>query len=446
VLPPVVALHAGITAAAPAAVWLVLAAAFAALARRRLAPTAVAAALAALTAPLAAAALLALAAHVVHARVVGGRLPTGARVALSSALGVAAVATAAAAAGTGPLAGIGGPAVGLPTMVTIVVVGAALVVLAWTRHRELRPALTPAVLLLAVAVVPGPARSAALLLALPFLAVLAGVVAEPVAAAVPAARATAVTAVPLAALASALVVGLLVVVNARPAPVVTLAGWATSELGPEAVLRADPLDRAELVANGVPPERLRDLTAPAAPNDLMMITDRPPNGVSDSAPPRCVAIAMLATVVRGSGGAPTVVCPAAPLQPDAAVAEQAGRARFGAALADNPSLELQPAADAALRAGIVDPRVVLVLADLASPRRLAIADFPVAPFEPPYALRRHVLLTAVDGMPASGEPLPLLRTWLAGQQRPFVPSSVVPEGPALLIGFSAPTPPGLLGG
>jgi hypothetical protein len=86
-----------------------------------------------------------------------------------------------------------------------------------------------------------------------------------------------------------------------------------------------------------------------------------------------------------------------------------------------------------------------MLADLASPRRLAVADFPVVPFEPPYALRRHVLLTAVDGQPASSDPLPLLRTWMEGQQRPSAPSSMEPEGPALLIGYPAPTPAGLLG-
>ena len=102
----------------------------------------------------------------------------------------------------------------------------------------------------------------------------------------------------------------------------------------------------------------------------MVVTDRPGTGAADAAAPRCVAIATLAVVPRGAGGAPTAVCPAAPLAPETVVAEQAARARFGAALARNPSLELQPEAAAALQAGLVDPRLVLVLADLASPRRL----------------------------------------------------------------------------
>ncbi len=445
VLPPVVILHAGVTSAAPAATWLVAAAALAASARRRGAPAAVAVGIAALTSPLAAAALLVLAAHLVHDRVLGGRLPPAARRATVLVTAAGAVAIAAAAAGNGPLAGVGGPVVGPGATLAVVAVGVVLSGLAWAHHPELRPALTPAVLLLAVAPVPGGGRPAALLLVLPFLAVVFAVLAEPVLAARPD-RSTVVSAVPITALALAAVVGLLAVVNATPTPPSGLAGWVNSELNPNVVLRADPLDRAELSANGIAAERLRDLAEPARPGELMVVTDRPATGVPDPAAPRCVAIATLAAVPRGAGGAPTAVCPAASLAPEAVVAEQAARARFGSALARNPSLELQPEAAAVLRAGLVDPRLVLVLADLASPRRLAVDDFPVEPLEPSYALRRHVLLSAVDGLPASGDPQPLVRTWFAGQQSPFVPNSIDVRGEALLIGFPAPTPTGLITG
>ena len=446
VVPPIVALHAGITAAAPATVWLVLSGALIAMARRQVAAAAVAAGLAILTAPLAGACLLALAAHLVHARVMGVGLRDNVRAPLSTGLGVAALFVSAAAAGNGPLAGVGGPVVGIGTMVLVVGAGVVLAGFAWAQHPELRPALTPLLLLLAVSAVPGASRSAALLLALPFLAVTFAVLAEPVAESVPEQRRPAVAALPLTALALALVVGLLTAVNARPARPVSLAAWATSELGPDAVVRADPLDRAELVAGGVPAERLRDLDGPGRAGDLVMVTDRPTNGAVGRVVPQCVPITTLASVPRGAGGSPTAVCSATPIPPATVAAEQAGRARFGGALARNPALDLQPAAAAALEAGIVDPRLVLVLADLASPRRLAIADFPVASFEPPYALRRRVLLTAVDGMPASGDPQPLLRTWLSSQQAPFVPSSVEARGPALLIAYPAPTPTGLLTG
>jgi hypothetical protein len=446
VVPPIVALHAAITAAAPATVWLVLAGALIAWARKQVVAAAIAAGLAVLTAPLAAACLLALAAHLVHERVLAPRLPKRLRLPVVVVIALAALGVAAAAAGNGPLAGVGGPVVGLG--VTILVVGAGLVLagLTWVQHPELRPALSPAVLLLVVAVVPGAARSAALLLALPFLAMIFAVLAEPVAAALPESRRTAAAAVPLTALALALVVGLLAVVNVRPQPPVSLAAWASSELGPDAIVHADPLDRAELLAGGVAPERLRDLDGPARVGELVMVTDRPTTGAAATPVPRCAAISTLASVPRGAGGSPTAVCPGSPVAPATAAAEQAGRARFGSALARNPSLQLEPAAAAALEAGIVDPRIVLVLADLASPRKLAIADFPVAPFEPPYALRRRVVLTAVDGMPASGDPQPLVRTWLSSQQPPFVPSTVQTDGTALLIAYPAPTPTGLLAG
>jgi len=436
VLPPVVFLHAGVTGAAPATAWLVIAAALAASARRRVAPAAVAAGIAALTAPLAGAVLLALAAHLAHDRVLAGRLPSAARLPVALATGAAAV--------DGPLAGTGGPVVGLGLTLTVVVAGVVLSWLAWAQHPELRPGLTPAVLLLAVALVPGAARSAALLLVLPFLALVFAMLAEPLVAATPE-RSTAVAAVPLTALALAAVVGLLAVVNTPPAPPTGLAGWVSSEIGPNVAIRADPLDRAELSASGIAAERLLDLGQPARPGELMVVTDRPATGAPPAAP-RCVALATLATVPRGAGGAPTTVCPAAPPEPATAVAEQAARARFGTALTRNPSLELQPEAAAALQAGLVDPRVVLVLADLASPRRLAVDDFPVEPLEPPYALRRHVLLSAVDGLPASGDPQPLVRTWFAAQQSPFVPNSIEARGEALLIGFPAPTPTGLIAG
>jgi hypothetical protein len=446
VVPPIVALHAAITAAAPATVWLVLAGALIALARKQVVAAAVAAGIAVLTAPLAAACLLALAAHLLHERVVGPRLPARLRLPAVVVTALAAVGVAAAAAGNGPLAGVGGPVVGLGVTILLVGAGFVLAGLTWVQHPELRPALSPAVLLLAVAVVPGAARSAALLLALPFVAMIFAVLAEPVAAALPESRQTLAAAVPLTALALALVVGLLAVVNVRPQPPVSLAAWASSELGPGAIVHADPLDRAELLSGGVAPERLRDLDGPVRAGDLVMVTDRPTTGARTSRVPRCAAISTLASVPRGAGGSPTAVCPGNPVAPATAAAEQAGRARFGSALARNPSLQLEPPAAAALEAGIVDPRIVLVLADLASPRKLAIADFPVAPFEPPYALRRRVVLTAVDGMPASGDPQPLIRTWFSSQQPPFVPSTIETDGPDLVIAYPAPTPTGLLAG
>lgn len=444
VTPPVVVLHAGVTAAAPAACWLAAAAALVVRTRGRPVLAVVAAVLAVLTAPLVAAGLLALAAHVVAVRFVGRRLAPAPRRALVAGLALAAVGVAAAAAGNGPLAGVGGPVVGPVTVAVVAAAGLAVGAVVAARHPVLRPLLGPAALLLAVAVVPGAGRAAALLLVLPLLAVALAVVAEAGTAPLPRPVRVAVAAVPAAALAVALVAGPVVAAGARPPSPTGLAAWAATELRPDAVLRADPLDRAELLADGVAAGRLRDLDGPALPGELLVLTRRPTTGAAAAAGPPCAAVTTLASMTHGTGGAPTTVCPADPVAPATAAAEQAGRARFGSALARNPALTLEPAAAAALEAGLVDPRVVLVLADLASPRRLAIADFPVAPYEPPDALRRRVLLTAVDGMPASGDPQPLVRTWLTRQLPPFVPSAIEATGPALLIVYPAPAPTGLL--
>ena len=175
---------------------------------------------------------------------------------------------------------------------------------------------------------------------------LVAVLLEPVAARSPPADAAGVAAVPLTALAVALVVGLLAVVNARPVPSSSLAGWASSELGPDAVVRADALDRADLLAGGVPAERLRDLAEPAAPGELLMVSERPGNGVDAPDVPGCVGLATLAAVPRGAGGAPTTICATGPVEP--MIAEQAERARFGALLVSNPALQLAPPAVEAL--------------------------------------------------------------------------------------------------
>ena len=445
VVPPVVVLHAGITAAAPATAWLVAAAALAASARRRVAPAAVAAGIAALTAPLAAAALLVLAAHLAHDRVLGGRLPPAARLPAVVALGATAVGVATAAAGNGPLAGIGGPVVGLGATLTVVAVGVVLSWLAWTQHPELRPALTPAVLLLAVALVPGAARSAALLLVLPFLAVVFALLAEPVVATLaepqhgrpgrPGHRPRAGHGRRVARRGQhdthpADRPGRLGEQRDRPER-----GPARGPVGPRRAL-------GERHRRGTP-ARPRRTGAPGRPDgghgpagDRCRRRGRAPLRRDRHAGRRSARSRR-----RSDGGVP-----GRPARPG----DRGGRA--GGPGPVRRRARAQPVARAAAgggrsaagRAG--GPAVVLVLADLASPRRLAVEDFPVEPLEPPYALRRHVLLERRRRAARLGGPQQLMRTWFAGQQRPFVPNSIEVRGEALLIGYPAPTPTGLIAG
>ncbi len=149
----------------------------------------------------------------------------------------------------------------------------------------------------------------------------------------------------------------------------------------------------------------------------------------------------MAGIARGTGGAPGAVCRTDGAA-ESVAAESARRTRLGSALADNPSLQLSPAAAAALRAGEVDPRLILVLTGMSTAHRVAVDDFPTVELDSPALPRRQALLTLLDGnAPASSE---LLRNWLTAQQPPFVPSAIRPVGSALLVGYPAPPLSGLL--
>lgn len=164
--PPLVVLQAGADPAAPAAVWLVLAALLAGRGPAAARIAYLALVIAAVTAPVAGVALAAFVAHGVWTRQLGRRLrPAGRWV-------TTVLATAVAALGSGLLAG-SAPAGPLPDagLVALIVVGALVVLLTVRCRRPLAPVGTGAVVLLALAAVPG-TRTAALLLLGPVLAML----------------------------------------------------------------------------------------------------------------------------------------------------------------------------------------------------------------------------------------------------------------------------------
>jgi hypothetical protein len=169
------------------------------------------------------------------------------------------------------------------------------------------------------------------------------------------------------------------------------------------------------------------------------VSDRPERGALS-----CLPAGTLAATDRGAGGVRTEVCPADPALSAAVTTERAARTRLGAALADNPALSVGPEAAAALRAGAVDPRLLDVLTALSVEHRFGIDAFPTTAVDDPAAPARRVRLSTVDGAPASGDPLPLLRSWLGSRQPPFAPSVVQPDGPAVLVGYPAPGGSGLL--
>jgi hypothetical protein len=435
-LPPVIAVYAGVTAAAPAALWLVVAALLV-VGVRGLGAGLLAGVLvlvAVLTAPLLAAAVLALGAHAIADRSVLRVLPNSVRIGVAAALGLLALLATVAAVGDGPLAGVGGPLLGDLGAVGCALLGVVVLGVGWWRARWLRPLLSPAVLLLAVVLfVPGPSRAAAAVLVVPVLALGAGVLVDELVG-----RAWAAPAVLVAAVAT--VVAAVVPAGAaavQPAPgMAALVGWARTELDPAWAVRADALDRAEFVAAGFPADRLRDGADPMATDgEVRVISDRPGPGTMRMS--GCPG-AELAAVEHGSGGVPTRICVAGP-----GADERTVRARIGSELAANPALTLSPAAARALRAGDVDARVMLLLTELSSGHRLEVVAFPAVAMDASGVPLRRVLVSTMDGI-AVGDRLPEVGSLLGAQLPPLVPGVVEPAGGALLIGYPAPAPAGLL--
>lgn len=439
-LPPTIAVHTGVTAGAPAALWLAVAAALVVREQGRgrgtVAVAAVLALVAVLTAPLLLAALLALVAHAVIDRSLLRGLPTRVQFALGGFLGVLAVVAGVLAIGDGPLAGVGGPLLGAAGAIGCALLGAVVLGVGWWRARWLRPLLSPAVLLLLVVLfVPGPSRATAAVLVIPVLALGVGVLVDDLV------RQRWVVPVLLVAAVATVVAAVLPVDPPPPAgpDLDALVGWARTEVDPAWTLRADALDRAEFAAAGFPTDRLRAATGPAAPDELQVVSDRPQAG-----PLPCPVGSTLAATDRGAGGVRTVVCPADARLGSALTAERAARARIGATLADNPALTVSPAADVALRSGAVDSRLLVVLAAMSTSHRLGVEAFPATDPDVAGAPLRRVLLSTVDDVAASGDPLPVLRSWLGGQQPPFAPALIEADGPAVLVGYPAPGQTGLL--
>jgi hypothetical protein len=76
----------------------------------------------------------------------------------------------------------------------------------------------------------------------------------------------------------------------------------------------------------------------------------------------------------------------------------------GSALADNPRLDLAPEADAALRGGWVDERVLTLLATVVVDHRVAVDGFPIAAAEARAAApARTVVVAAIDDRPVPGD-------------------------------------------
>ena len=423
VVAPLVALHFTLDPAGVASFWLVIAGCLAGQSRRATAVAGAAAVVAVLATPLVGVGLLVFAAVGLRTGHLGEDLPVRGRQVLqvfawSGALAVGVLATGSrrwTVTGAGPPP----PAV----LVGLLAVGTVVVAGAWLRLRNLRPVAVGVGTLLVTVAVPGAHAVTALLLAVPVLAVLAAALLD-----------VASTSRPLVArlgLAAVLVLGtatsgsLVTAAAAATPPRDALGAWIRHQLDPAVPVQADALTRAELRHEGVDPNRLVPLEVSA-----------PPGAVVVGAP--VAAGARRAELPDGpAGGAGSVqLAREVPVPADAP-----DGAHLGRLVSRNPALALDPAAVVLLERGAVDRRLVMVLTGLTATHRLIVSAFPAVPGEPDTALRRTVLVTAVDGVPV-GVPgvTEAVDRWLAGQQSPFRPATVAVVDDVLVIQYVTPSP------
>jgi hypothetical protein len=131
--------------------------------------------------------------------------------------------------------------------------------------------------------------------------------------------------------------------------------------------------------------------------------------------------------------------------------ELAARAAAGQELADNNALHFTRRAEAALRGGTMDPRLLTVLAGLSLEHRVWVDVPAVAAGSETVRLAVHVL--RVDGSRISAYPwgAAIVKAFLTVQSPTFTPQeiAVVPRSSgldALVIRYTLPSPTGLLGG
>jgi hypothetical protein len=315
------------------------------------------------------------------------------------------------------------------------VVGAVLCALAWLRLPGLRPVATGAAVLLLVVAVPGARSTAAALIALPVLALLGGAL---LAVRTRDRRPGAVLALVLvgAAACATPLVGAAAAVGPAPG---ALAGWIDAQLDPAVAVQVDPLTVAQLRADGVPAERLRDPAPGGAavtvgpiggPGRTLLVL---PDGPAHTP----VAVHLIAPGTAG----PNPVAPGTAGPDPAAPSAGPNLPRLGAELADNPGLAAPDPVRADLRAERVDQRLAAVLTGLTATHRIRVALLPTVPGEPAGVVLRTAVIDEVDAQPTTTPGAStLVERWLDAQQPPFRPVSVSVQDGRLVVRYPAPSP------
>jgi hypothetical protein len=229
------------------------------------------------------------------------------------------------------------------------------------------------------------------------------------------------------------------------------ARWIAAQVAAGAVIACDPAMCTALQAGGVAATRLVVLgTAAADPlgSDLVVATA----AVRNQFGARLASVYAPAVIASfGSGTGQIDIRAVAPdgaaAYQSAAAAERSGRITAGGQLLQNPRLAFAPSAQAALRAGQVDSRLLILLAALAGQQPVRVSSFgDPAPGAAGVPLRGAVIASPASGT-AGAARLRSMLTFIDAQRQPYLPLHASLDGTsALTVEYAAPSPLGLLSG
>lgn len=233
------------------------------------------------------------------------------------------------------------------------------------------------------------------------------------------------------------------------------AAWVTTEVSHGAIVACDPVMCNVLKQHGFPAGSMLPIASPA--NDplgsAVVIADA---AVRNYFGPRLKdEYAPVAIASFGSGTAQiqvlVIAADGALAYGKALQADQRARRLTGQELLSNPRITTSPAARADIASGQVDSRLLISLAPLAAQvHEVRIASFsPAAPGAAPGVPLRSMDLAVPDGTSASSY-LAAAQSFLRAQRAPYLASTIdvtrLADGSRVLrVGFSAPSPLGLLG-
>jgi hypothetical protein len=241
-------------------------------------------------------------------------------------------------------------------------------------------------------------------------------------------------------------------VEAATATRTAAARWIAAQVSPAAVVACDPAMCAALQASGVTAGRLLALgTSTGDPLGSNLVVATP--ALRSQFGARLASVyAPVVIASFGSGAARidirAIAADGTAAYDSALAADRSARIAAGGQLINNRHITMSTAAQAVLRAGQADPRLLTMLAALAAQQPLRILAFG----DPSPGASADIPLRSVKLAPASTGPHTVARlramlSFLREQQLPYLPTTAVLVGQsALSVEYAAPSPLGLLSG